>query len=67
MSDKRSRHIVVALCTSAALIAFAIYQSYRAVAVSTSAFFVVAAIICLTPVLHGLFRHKTCQNKSPVS
>lgn len=43
--------IIIALCTSAALIAFAFDQRYRAsVTMPDVAFYVAAAIICLLPV-----------------
>ena len=45
MFDKHHVQIIVALCTSCALIAFSYYQRYRAVNVSTAALFAAAAII----------------------
>jgi hypothetical protein len=66
MFDRRVTHIIVALCTSFALIAFALYQRYRTVTVPTAAFFGAAAIICVMGELYGSLRHKACRSKSPL-
>jgi uncharacterized membrane protein YqjE len=57
--------IAVALCTSAALIAFAFDQRHEAsvITVPTVAFYVAAAIICLSP--YVLLPCKSCRSKTP--
>jgi hypothetical protein len=66
MLKRLNSTIIIALCTSAALIAFAFYQRYEGpVTVPTGAFYIAAAIICLLPVFYALFRHKSCRNKTP--
>jgi hypothetical protein len=56
-------NIVIASCTSCALIAFAFYERYQASnPVPEVAFYGAAAIICLLPVLYALLRHKICRN-----
>jgi hypothetical protein len=61
MLKKLNSTIIIALCTSAALIAFAFDQRYEAsVTVPAVAFYVAAAVICLLPVLYALLRRKTC-------
>jgi hypothetical protein len=58
-----SSNIIIALCTSCAIIAFAFYQRHEASgSVPVVAFYGAAAVICLLPVLYGLLRHKTCRN-----
>jgi hypothetical protein len=54
--------IIIALCTSAALIAFAFDQR---VTLSATAFYIAAAVICLLPVLYALLRCKLRGNKTP--
>jgi uncharacterized membrane protein YqjE len=62
MLKKFNSTIIIALCTSFAIVAFAFDQRYRAsVTVPAVAFFVAAAIICLLPVFYALFRCKTCR------
>ena len=64
MLKKLNATIIIALCTGAAVIAFAFYQRYTAsVRVPEAAFYLAAAVICLLPVLYALLRHKTCRNK----
>jgi hypothetical protein len=56
--------VIVALCTSCALIAFAFYQRDAAsLAVPAVAFYFAAAFICLLPSLYAVFRHKTCRSE----
>jgi hypothetical protein len=63
MLKKLNSTIIIALCTSAALIAFAFDQRYEAsVTVPAVAFYVAATVICLLPVLYALLRRKTCRN-----
>jgi uncharacterized membrane protein YqjE len=59
-------NIIIALCTTCAIIAFAFDQRYEAaITVPAVAFYVAAAIICLLPVFYALFRRKTCRNRTP--
>ena len=52
--NKVNSTIAIALCTSAALIAFAFDQRYQQhVSVSSAEFFVAAAAICLAPALYA--------------
>jgi hypothetical protein len=58
--------IAIALCTSAALIAFALNQRQEAsVTVPAVAFYVAAAIICLGSEFYVRLRSKNCRNKTP--
>jgi hypothetical protein len=54
--------IIIALCTSCAMIAFARYQA--SIPVSAVALFIAAAVICLLPVFYALVRHKSSQTGS---
>jgi hypothetical protein len=54
--------IIIALCISAALIAFAFDQR---VTLSATAFYISAAVTCLSPVLYALLRCKIRRNKTP--
>ena len=66
MLKKPNSTIIIALCTSAALIAFAFAKrSGASVTVPDVAFYVAAAIICLLPVFYALLRRETCRNKTP--
>jgi hypothetical protein len=63
MLKKLNSNIIIALCTSCAIIAFAFYERHAASrSVPAVAFYGAAAVICLLPVLYGLLRHKTCRN-----
>ena len=63
MLKKLDSTIIVALCTSAALMAFAFDERYEAsVTVPAVAFYVAATVICLLPVLYASLRHKSCRN-----
>ena len=63
MFKKLNSNIIIALCTSCAIIAFAFYERREAsCSVPAVAFYGAAAVICLLPVLYGLLRHKTCRN-----
>jgi hypothetical protein len=56
--------VIIALCTSCAMIAFAYYERYEVSSTPpASAFYFAAAIICLLPSLYGLFRHGACRYK----
>jgi hypothetical protein len=64
MIKRLNANIIIALCTSCALIAFAFYQRHEASGtVPAVAFYVAAAVICLLPVLYALLRRKSCRNK----
>jgi hypothetical protein len=64
MLKKLNSNIIVALCTSCALIAFAFYERYDdSDTVPAVAFYIAAATICILPALYATFRHKSCQNK----
>ncbi|HTF66200.1 MAG TPA: hypothetical protein VK638_26300 [Edaphobacter sp.] len=64
MLKKLNSTLIIALCTSAALIAFAFYERYEASGtVPAVAFYCAAAVICLLPALYALLRHKICRNK----
>ena len=67
MLHKRRSNVIIALCTSSALIAFAFYQRYQPVTLPIDAFFVAAAMICLAPVLYRLLACKLRRSKLPVS
>jgi hypothetical protein len=63
MLKKLNANIIVALCTSSALIAFAFYERHQASgSVPAVAFYGAAAVICLPRVFYALLRHKTCRN-----
>jgi hypothetical protein len=65
MLKRLNANIIIAFCTSCAIVAFAFDQRYGAsITVPAVAFFVAAAIICLLPVFYALFRRKTCRNKT---
>jgi hypothetical protein len=54
-------NILVALCISAALVAFAFDQRYKAsVNIPEVAFYLAAAAICLLPVFYALLKRKSC-------
>jgi len=58
--------IAIALCPSAALIAFALNQRQEAsVTVPAVAFYVAAAIICLGSEFYARLRSKSYRNKTP--
>jgi hypothetical protein len=66
MHKRLNANIIVALCTSCAIIAFAFNQRSKApITVPAVSFYIAAAIICVLPVFYGLFRRKTCRNKTP--
>ena len=65
MLTKLNSTIIIALCTSAALIAFAFDQRYeRFVTVPQQTFYLAAAMVCLLPVFYALFRRKNCRSNS---
>lgn len=53
MSNKGLIQIVVALCTSIALIALAVYQRYRPIPISGVSFDVMSAVIIVAPIAYG--------------
>lgn len=58
MLKKLNAKIIIALCTSSALVAFAFDQRHEAsVTVPAVAFYFAAAVICLLPVLYAVLRH----------
>jgi hypothetical protein len=59
MFKKLNSTIIVALCTSSALIAFAFYERHQASGSVPAVALYGAAVL---PVLYGLLRHKTCRN-----
>jgi membrane protein YdbS with pleckstrin-like domain len=64
MLKKLNANIIVALCASCAIIAFAFYERYAASPiVPAGAFYVTAVVICLPRVFYALLRHKVCRNK----
>jgi membrane protein YdbS with pleckstrin-like domain len=66
MLKRLNANIIIALCASCGIIAFAFYERYAAAnRVPAVAFYVAAAVICLLPVFHALLRHKSCKNKMP--
>jgi hypothetical protein len=65
MLNKSTQTIVIALFTSAALIALAFYQRYGSpIRVSEVTFYISAAIICVSPVAYRVLRCKSCGNKA---
>jgi membrane protein YdbS with pleckstrin-like domain len=63
MLKKLNANIIVALCASCAIIAFAFYERYAASPIVPAGAFYVAAVICLPRVFYALLRHKVCRNK----
>ena len=64
MLKKLNANIIVALCASCAIIAFAFYKRYAASPiVPAGAFYLAAAVICLPRVFYALLRHQVCGNK----
>jgi predicted membrane channel-forming protein YqfA (hemolysin III family) len=58
--------VAIALCTSAALMAFASSQRHAAsVTVPAVAFYVAAAFICLGSEVYVRLRSRSCRNKTP--
>ena len=57
MKKNSAPRIVLALCTSAALIGFAFVERYGGAAyISASMLFIAAAIICVSPTIYTLLR-----------
>jgi hypothetical protein len=64
MLKRLDSNIIIALCTSCAIIAFAFYERHGAsVNVPVVAFYIAAAIICLLPVLYALLRRKPAETR----
>jgi hypothetical protein len=63
MFKKLNANIIVALCASCAIIAFAFYERYAASPIVPAGAFYVAGVICLPRVFYALLRHKVCRNK----
>ncbi len=62
MFHKSRSQIIVALGTSCALLAFAVYKRHGELPLSTTAFFIAAATICIAPAVYGFLRHRIyCQ------
>ena len=66
MLDKRRLQLIIAVCTSCALVAFAVYRRHHSVPVPVIAFYVAAALICVVGQVYGRLQHKTCQTKSRI-
>lgn len=66
MFDKRATQLLIALCTSCTLIAFAIYCRHHLAPVSRTVLYVAAAIICLAGEGYGHLRRNACRTKSPI-
>ena len=66
MFDKSRIQLIIALCTSCTLIAFAVYRRHHSVPKPGIAFYVTAALICVVGEVYGRSRHKTCRTKSPI-
>ena len=65
MLKKLNTNIILAFCTSCAMIAFAFYQRYEtSITVPVVAFYIAAAIISLLPVFYALLRRRICR-KTP--
>jgi hypothetical protein len=61
MLNKSTRTIVIALFASAALIGLAFYQRFGGpIPVSEVTFYILAAIICVSPSVHRALRCKSC-------
>jgi hypothetical protein len=61
MFKKFNSTIIIALCTAAALVAFAFDQRYEAsITIPEVGFYLAAAAICLLPVFYILLRRKSC-------
>jgi len=66
MLKRLNANIIIAFCTSCALIAFAFYERYEGpIQVRATTFYMAAAVICLLPVVYGLLRCKTCRAQIP--
>ena len=67
MSSKTTLPIVTALCVSAALIGYTLYQRHsgRSGAVSPATMCVVIAIIFLVPAVYDIFCRLRHRNKTP--
>ncbi len=65
MLKRLNTKIIVALCTSCAIIGFAFYERHAASnPVPAVAFYIAAAVTCLLPVSCALLRCKICRNKT---
>ena len=64
MFNQRSTQLIIAVCTSCALIAFAVYQRGHAISIPRFAFYGAAAILCLIEESYGWFCNKSCRSKS---
>ncbi|HEY6272050.1 MAG TPA: hypothetical protein VIX19_08660 [Terriglobales bacterium] len=58
MLKKLNANIILALCTSCALIAFAFYERYAASHIVPT-----VALYGAAPAIYILLRHKVCRNK----
>ena len=66
MFDKPRIQLIIALCTSFTLIAFAVYRRHHSVPIQGIAFYITAALICVVGEVYARSRHKTCKTKSPI-
>jgi hypothetical protein len=63
MIKRLNANIIIALCASCGIVAFAFYERYEAVdRVPAVVFYITATVICLLPVFYALVRHKNCKN-----
>lgn len=64
MFHKTRIQLIIAACTSWALIAFAAYRRHHSVPISPIAFYFAAGLICVVGEVYGRLGHKTCRTKS---
>ena len=62
MLKRLNSNIITALCTAGAIIAFAVYQVY--IPVSPVALYILAATICLLPVVFAPACRRACRNST---
>ncbi len=63
MFDKRRIQLIIAVCTSCALIAFSVYRKHHSVPIPGIAFYITAALICVAGEVYGRLRHNACRTK----
>jgi len=66
MFDKRRIQLTIAVCTSCALVALAVYRLHHSVPVPRIAFYIAAALICAVGEAYGRLGRKTCRTESPI-
>jgi hypothetical protein len=65
MFEKPRTQLIVAVCTTCALIAFTV-RLHHSVPVPAMAFYLSAALICVLGEVYARSRHKACRTKSPI-